>query len=166
MSVQNSYGIDHNKAYAGMVADQQLLNTVSRLNNTAAIIPYGRAVVTGSVEGAIKLPDNASTAAELNGVAMYELNRAYQDGEEIGAVVGQDTTVATVTCIWVEVVEAVVKDDPAFFVIGDGNPNTDLGKFSNVAGAALKAAVAIPAAKFVSAAAAGELAKVSISLGG
>ena len=47
MAVQTTYATSHNAAYAGMLADEQLFNTVSKLNkSTTVTIPYGYGVVT------------------------------------------------------------------------------------------------------------------------
>ena len=51
MSVQNTYGIEHGIAYAGMVADMQLVNSVSRLNKTGSVIEYGKGVVSDGDNG-------------------------------------------------------------------------------------------------------------------
>lgn len=165
MPVQGGASIDHGLAYAGMVADLQRCNAVSRLNKGLVGIPYGLGVVTDGDDGA-KVPDETATAAEFNGVVKYELNRARQDGEE-GAPAGYDMTVVTHGVIYVNNVPAVAKDDPVFLIIGDGTPDNDnVGKFSNVAGATVTAAIQITDAKWVSSESAEGLAKISLGLGG
>ena len=69
MAVQTTYATSHNAAYAGMLADEQLFNTVSKLNKSSSVtIPYGYGVVTDGDDGA-KLPVAASTATLISSVA-------------------------------------------------------------------------------------------------
>ncbi len=161
MSVQTNYTLSHNEAYKGMVADLQLSNTVSRLNKGAANIPFGQGVVTDGDNGA-KLPTAASTAAEFNGVAVYELNRAIADGDALGAVPLRDFSVITHGPVWVEVLDTVSKDDPVYLRVGA----TGLGDFSGIAGAGATLGILIPSAKFLTGATAGNLAKISLGIGG
>ena len=149
-----------------MVADLQLLNTVSRLNATGATIAYGKGVVTDtSVTGdndAMRLPvlaDSANIALIFNGVVMYEINRAQADGAVAGAVDENFGTVATEGVLWVVVQEAVAKDDPVSLRINGG----DEGDFQTTADANN---ILIAGAKFLNAAGIGELAKISFGLGG
>lgn len=167
MPVQGGNAIDHGRAYAGMPADGQTYNHVSKVNNGAANVPYGYGVVTdpADVEQGAILPTSTSTAAKFIGVAVRELNRAYTSTEVFGAPIDRDMTVRTAGPIWVTARVAVVKDDPVYLVIGDGT-GTNQGQFSNVVGAAATLAVLIPNAKWVSSAGAGALAKISLVIGG
>lgn len=164
MPVIGGNAIDHGKAYAGMPADAQLYNHVSKLNTGAVNIPYGYGVVSDGDEGAI-LPTSTSTAADFVGIAVRELNRAYTSTETFGAPIDRDMTVRTAGPIWVTARVAVEKDDPVYLVVGDGT-GTNQGQFSNVIGAAATLAVLIPNAKWVSSAGAGALAKISLVIGG
>jgi hypothetical protein len=158
MAVQSatSYSLTHGAAYPGMLADQQLSNVVSRLNKSATVtIPFGRGVVSDGDDGA-KLPTGTSTAAQFVGITQRELTRAYREGDVFGAVPNRDFAVITQGVVYVVPVVAVVKDDPVYIVLADGT-------FTDVAGAG---AVLIPNAKWVSSAAAGVLAKISLGLGG
>lgn len=161
MTVQSatSYSTTHRAAYAGMLADQQLYNTVSKLNkSTTVTIPFGRGVVTDGDDGA-KLPVSGSTAARFVGIAMRELTRAYREGDVFGAVPVRDFAVITQGVVWVPAAVTVAKDDPVYMVLADGT-------FSNVVGAAATLAVLVNDAKWVSSAAAGVLAKISLGIGG
>jgi hypothetical protein len=164
MSVSGGNAINHGVAYAGMIADGQLWNGVSKLNKGTVNIPFGYGVVTDGDDGA-KLPVAASTAAQFIGVVARELNRAYTATDVVGAVAKRDMTVETVSNIWVTARVAVVKDDPVYLVVGDGT-GTNQGQFSNVIGAAATLAVLLPNAKWVSSAGAGALAKISLRIGG
>jgi len=164
MSVQGGNAINHLPAYAGMPADGEIYNHVSKLNAGPANIPYGYGVVSSGDDGAV-LPTSTSTAANFIGVAVRELNRAYADNETFGAPVDRDMTVRTAGPIWVTARVAVTKDQPVYLVIGDGT-GTNQGQFSNVAGTGPTAAVLIPNAKWVSSAGAGALAKISLVIGG
>ena len=165
MPVVGGNAINHKAAYAGMVADLQLCNTVSKLNkSTTVTIPWAYGVVADGDDGA-KLPSASDTAAKFVGVVRRVLNRAYQDGAVIGAVPIYDFDVVTSGVIWVTARVAVAKDDPVFMVIGDGT-GTNQGQFSNVAGTGATAAVQVADAKWVSSATAGQPAKISLNIGG
>lgn len=165
MSVQTSYSTKHGAAYAGMVADLQLSNTVSKLNkSTTVTIPFGYGVVTDGDTGG-KLPVAASTAAQFIGIARYELNRAYTNGQTLGAVPQKDFSVVTRGVVWVTAAANVSKDDPVYLIVGDGT-GSNQGKFSNAAGTGPTAAVAIANAKWLDTVSSGALARVSLSIGG
>jgi hypothetical protein len=161
MTVQTTYSIDHNVAYAGMVFTLQPWNGVSRLNKGTAVIPYGKGVVTDGEDGS-KLPTAASTAAEYNGVVMYELNRAQQDGNVAGGVPGQDMTVVPFGAVYVKVLDTVVKDAPVYLRVGATNP----GDFSGIVGSGATLGVLLPGVKFLTGGAAGQLVLISQNIGG
>lgn len=161
MTVQSatSYSTTHGAAYAGMLADQQLYNTVSKLNkSTTVTIPFGRGVVTDGDDGA-KLPVSGSTTAQFVGITMRELTRAYREGDVFGAVPVRDFAVITQGVVWVPAAVTVAKDDPVYMVLADGT-------FSNVIGTGATLAVLVNNAKWVSSAATGVLAKISLGIGG
>lgn len=160
MAVLGGNAIDHGVAYAGMVADRQLCNTVSKLNKGTVGIAYGKGVVTDGEDGA-KLPVPASTAAQFNGVVKYELNRA-RTAAETGATAKYDMTVITEGVVWVTVLDTVAKDTPVYLRVGA----TGAGDFSGVVGAAGTLGVLLPNAKFLTGGEAGKLVKISLGLGG
>ena len=165
MPVVGGNAINHKAAYAGMVADLQLCNTVSKLNkSTTVTIPWAYGVMSDGDDGA-RLPAAGDTTAKFVGVVRRVLNRAYPDGAVLGAVPQYDFDVVTSGVIWVTARVAVAKDDPVFVVIGDGT-GANQGQFSNVAGSAATTAVAVSDAKWVSSAGAGQLAKISLNIGG
>ncbi|MGL4544843.1 MAG: structural cement protein Gp24 [Plesiomonas sp.] len=159
--VQASYGLNHNPAFVGMVADGQLANIISKLNTDVVTIPYGKAVFADGVGGA-KLPTSGSTAPQFVGVAVRELNRAYGINDTFGAVANDDFSVLTVGAIWVKAAEAVTARGDVFVRVGA----TGTGDFAAGAGAAATLAVQIPGAKYLTSAAAGALVKVSFVVGG
>lgn len=160
MPVQTTYSLYPDQALPGMKADMQDYNTVSKLNKGTAVIPFGRAVFTDGDDG-MKLPVAGSTAAQFIGITMRELTRAYTDVQiagagGIGAVPKYDNSVMTEGVIWVAPAVAVAKDDPVYVLKADG-------RLTNVVGTDN---LLIPNAKFVSSAASGALAKVSLVIGG
>ncbi len=161
MTVQTTYATEHSVAYAGGLVDQQLANIISKLNKGATVIPYGKFVVTDGENGAT-LPDSGSVAAEFNGVVVYELNRAQQDGDVAGAVPNQDFSVLTHGPIWVLATATVVKDEPVFARVGA----TNTGDASNAAGSGATLSVAIPNAKFLTGGDSGDLVQISLGVGG
>ena len=134
MAVQGGNALNHGVAYAGMVADGELSNAVSKVNKGTVNIAFGLGVVTDGDDGA-KLPVAGSTAAQFIGIVKRELNRAYTATDVVGAVAKRDMSVETVAPVWVTARVAVAKDDPVYLVIGDGT-GTNQGQFSNVVGAA------------------------------
>lgn len=161
MTVQTTYSIDHNEAYAGMKADQQAYNTVSKVNKGAVNIPFGKAIVTDGENGG-KIAVGASVAADFNGVAMRELNRAIADGDSLGAVPDRDFSVLTHGVIWVTVLDTVAKDAPVYMRVGA----TGIGDFSGIVGTGVTLGVLLPDVKFITGGDAGELVKISIGVGG
>lgn len=162
MTVQTTYSIGHAVQFAGMVFTQQPWNGISKLNKGASVIPFGKGLVTDGENGA-KLPLPGSVAAEFNGVAMYEINRAQADGDVAGGVPNQDMTVVPFGGIWVIAHTAIAKDEPAHLVVGSNGP----GDWANVVGAGNDVAVAIANAKFLTAAAApGDFVLLSMGIGG
>lgn len=160
MAVQGGNKIDHSVAYAGMVADTQLSNGVSKLNKGTVGIAYGKGVVTDGEDGA-KLPLAGSVADQFVGVVKYELNRA-RTSTDSGATAKYDMTVITRGVIWVTVLDTVAKDAPVYLRVGA----TGTGDFSGIVGAAGTLGVLIPNAKFLTGGTAGQLVKISLGLGG
>jgi hypothetical protein len=157
------YGLNHGNAFAGMVADDQVSNVVTKTNITATTVPYGKGVVrdtTTNTETGIGTIATTTTAAMFVGVAVRELNRAYNTGDTFGAVPAKDFSVLTAGTIWVTVRETVVPGDAACLIINATNP----GDFKKTAGG--NDAVAITGAKFLTGATTGNLAKLSLVVGG
>ena len=164
MPVQGGNAINHDVAYAGMVADGEICNAVSKLNKGTVNIPFGYGVISDGDDGA-KAPAAGTVAKSFIGIVKRELNRAYTAAEAVGAVAKMDMTVVTTGVVWATAFAAVAKDDPVFLIIGDGT-GTNQGKLTNVAGATATLAIQIPNAKWVSTATAGALAKISLNIGG
>lgn len=163
MSVQTTYSTEHAVAYAGMKADAQLCNVVSKLNKTGATIPYGLGVVSDGEDGAA-LPTNDTVPADFIGVVMYEVNRAQADGDVAGIPQDYDGSVITHGVVWVEVLDTVAKDAPVYLRVG----STGTGKFSGVAGTDgdPDEGQLISGAKFLTGGDAGDLVKISLGIGG
>ncbi|MCK5126773.1 MAG: hypothetical protein KAR42_11005 [candidate division Zixibacteria bacterium] len=161
MAVQGGNTIDHGRAYAGMVADMQLCNGVSKLNKSNTVtIPAGKGVVTDGEDG-VKLPVAASAVAEFNGVVRYELNRVL-DGSNNTVNTQRDMTVITHGVIWVTVLDTVAKDAPVYLRVG----STGNGDFSGVIGAGVTLGISLPHTKFLTGGTTGQLVKISLGLGG
>ncbi|HEC73121.1 MAG TPA: hypothetical protein ENI26_01975 [Methylophaga aminisulfidivorans] len=165
MAVQGGYAINHNKAIAGMLVDSQRNNTVSKLNTTSATVPYGVAVAR-SGENGFELITDSTVIADVVGVLRREMNRAVADGDVHGAVVDRDASVLTVGTIYVPVITTVTAGQAAYVVIGNDTDPDTVGHFSNAAGTGATTALAMPNAKFISGAASGGLAALSIVVGG
>lgn len=156
-----SYGLNHDAAFTGMVADGQVANIVSKINDDTATVAYGKGVVRSGEKG-FKAATAGSTEKDFVGVLVRELNRAYADGEAFGAPVDRPASVLTAGVIWVTVAEDVVVGDAAFLRVGA----TQTGDFAKSAGEDATPSVAITGAKFLTAAKAGGLAKLSMVVGG
>lgn len=157
----SSYSLNHAAAFAGMVADDQLANIISKVNGTNAVIPFGKVVFRDGVDGMIPATP-ASVLSDLLGVVVRELNRAYAPGEAFGAAVAKDGSVMTVGAIWVVAQEAVSPTDKVFVRVGA----TNTGDVAKSVGAAGTLSIEWPNAKFLTIAKAGELVKISIVVGG
>lgn len=149
MAIQTSFQIDHNKAYAGMIADNQVKNIVTGLNTTAATIPYGSAVFATTGD------EIAPTGAigMFKGILVREVNRAFGEGETFGLPVNRDGSVLTDGVIYITAPVAVTKYAPAF--IGAD------GKFALTGAEGVQ-----PVGKFVDAGAKDELVRISLKIGG
>lgn len=156
-----SYGLNHDAAFTGMVADGQVANIVSKINDDTATVAYGKGVVRNGEKG-FKAATADSTGDNFVGVLVRELNRAYTDGATFGAPVDRPASVLTAGVIWVTVAEDVAVGDAAFLRVGA----TQTGDFAKTAGESATLSVAIPGAKFLTAATAGGLAKLSLVVGG
>ncbi|MCP4789184.1 MAG: hypothetical protein GY881_02995, partial [Gammaproteobacteria bacterium] len=146
----------------GMLADDQTKNIISGLNSGTSTIPFGAGVVRGAVAGSVQRATAASTAADFVGVAVYELNRAYEDGSIMGVPQDMDASILTMGGIWVQVAGTVTDGAPAFMGVGTSVAN----RWTAEEGAAATLAVAIPNAKFLDAGSAGSLVRLSIVVGG
>lgn len=156
-----SYGLNHDAAFTGMVADGQVANIVSKINDDTATVAYGKGVVRSGEKG-FKAVSDSTKADEFVGVLVRELNRSYADGATFGAPVDRPASVLTAGVIWVTVAEDVKVGDPAFLRVGA----TQTGDFAKTDGSEATTSVAITGAKFLTAATAGGLAKLSLVVGG
>lgn len=164
MPITGGYTLNHGDRYAGMVADSQLNNSVSKLNGSGAVVPWGRFVAR---DGATKFKPVAdtTTAANIIGVLRRELNRA-QDGA-VGAPADRDASILTTGTIYVETLGAVTAGGAVYAVIGaSGTPAAKPGIASAVAGTGATTAVAIPGAKFLETTTGAAVVAVSLVIGG
>lgn len=159
---QTSYTLQHAKAVAGMVADSEVNNTISKVNKSAQTLQYGRFVARAGDDGMNPLLAT-TTAADVLGVTRYEVNRAQGlTGDVVGVPVDRDGSVVTMGAIYVESIVNAVAGAPAFAVVAQG---ANTGKVSNAAGADATLAVAVQGV-YAEAATAGQLAKISLRIGG
>lgn len=160
MAITKTVALVHDKAYAGMVADLQLANRVSRLNTTSAVIPFGTAVQADTDAGSMKPVATDGTAI---GVLVRELVDVTNPGSEMGTNAGKTGTVLTDGVIWVKVYEAVDIGGDVFAGVGA----TVKGYFCAAAGADGTKAVQLTGAKYLDAASAkGDLVRIKITIGG
>lgn len=160
MAITKTVALVHDKAYAGMVADLQLANRVSRFNATSAVIPFGTAVQADTDAGSMKPIASGGTAI---GVLVRELVDVTNPGSEQGVNVGKTGTVLTDGVIWVKAYEAVTVGGNVFAGVGA----TVKGYFCAAAGLEGKEAVQITGAKYLDAASAkGDLVRIKITIGG
>lgn len=159
---QTPYTLQHAKAIAGMVADSEVNNSISKLNNSAQTLQYGRFVARDGDTRMMPLAAD-TTAANVLGVTRYELNRAQGiTGDVAGVPPDRDGSILTMGAIYVESIVTAVAGAPAFAVVAQG---ADTGKVSNAAGATTTLAVAVQGI-YAEAATAGQLAKISLRIGG
>ena len=96
------------------------------------------------------------------GVVHRELNRALEDGGTFGATDKFDGSVITHGVVWVTAAATVAKDEDVYLRVGA----TQQGDFSNAAGTGATESILISGAKWLTGATAGNLAKISLGLGG
>ncbi len=154
MSVQTTYSLEHAEAYQGQIADLQLANTISKLNKSGANIPYGYGVIRDG-DDAAKIAGAVFTADQIIGIACRTLDRAYTNGEVFGAQDGRDFSILTAGVIWVTAVNAVAPGDDVF-----------IGQDGTIRNVSTGGAIQITGAKFTTTATAGNLAKISLVIGG
>lgn len=163
---QTAYTINHAKYIAGMVADGQVNNNISKVNVSAQTLQYGRFVARSGDTGMNPLVA-ATTAANILGVLRYELNRAQGlTGDVAGCPPDRDGTVITMGAVAVESITTAVAGAPVFVVVGDGTSSTNIGKVANAAGTGANTAIAFPGAIYAEAATAGQLVKITLKVGG
>lgn len=171
MAVQGGNAIDHEQAIAGLALSIPPGMEFGRLNSSTVLIPYGKGVVTDATvttENAAILPIAASTYAQFNGVAYYELDHAQTVDQPINsALPDRSYSVMSAGIVWVYTQEAVAKDSPVWLITENLVTTSQVGDF-NTTGIVgdVTAAFQIPNAKFLGTAAAGALVKISIGLGG
>jgi hypothetical protein len=151
MAVQTTYGVYHNAKYAGAVNSVNPYATVSKLNTSGENIPYGLFVAGDGDNGFTALTD-ASTATDVIGVTMRELNRAYADDETFGAVAGRDAAIVNLGHVAVTTAAAVAITDTVYVGVG----SDVAGMVTNAAGSGTTLAVELPGAKFAESVDAGE----------
>lgn len=158
MSVQTTYLSEHAEGYAGMIADGQLRNTISKLNGTGSTIEYGKGVFTDGETGMT----TTGAATAFIGFLVRELNRAYAPSDTFGCPDKRDGSVMTEGVMWVKAAVTVAKDDPVYVRTGA----TATGDVSNVVGTGATLGVLVANAKVLTGGDVGELVKISLGLGG
>lgn len=160
---QTAYTINHDKAIAGMVADGEVNNTISKVNKSAQVLQYGRFVARAGDDGMNPLAAD-TTAANVLGVLRYEVNRAQGLQAAVAGVPSdRDGSVLTMGTVYVETIAAVTAGAPVFAVVAQ---NANTGKAAGAVGADATLAVAVTGATFAESAASGKLVKVSLKVGG
>lgn len=160
MAITKGVQLVHDSAYAGMVADLQLANRVSKLNATTETIPAGTAVQADTVKDSVK---PVATGGSVVGVVVRELVDVTKEGGVIGINANKTGTVLTDGVIWVKAGIAVAVGDKVFAGVGA----TVKGFFTNGAGASGTESVEIPNAKFLdSATNKGDLVRIKLTIGG
>jgi hypothetical protein len=145
-AIQTTYANNMAAALAGMVANLELANIVSR-NVTVAAMGCGVVAVHGGDDGAIRAPDASNT--KFLGITARD--RAKDSASADAYRVGDTANVLTQGVVYVVAGEAVARGDAAFFVPASG--------------AVVKTAtdnIAIPRATFDASAASGALVPLRI----
>jgi len=166
MSITGGYTLNHGDRYAGMVVNAELNNSVSKINTSDAVIPWGIFVARDGADG-MALVTDTTTAADIIGVLRRELNRAQADGDAAGAPADRDATVLTAGTIYVTTLGAVTAGQDVYAVIGaSGTPAANPGIANNAAGTGATTGVKVTGAKFIETTTAAGLAAVSLVIGG
>ncbi len=144
---------------AGQIADIGPTDIMTHINEHGGVIPFGAFVTKGSGEGLAVLPDATGEVTGLAGLGVTV--RSHTQPQDAGYADEDVMPVMKKGRVWVPVEDAVVAESAAFvrFVAGEGEA---LGAFRSDADGT--DAVALPNAKFVTDAAAGELAMLDLNL--
>jgi len=147
------------KGLAGQLADVGNADIVTRANASGGAIPFGVFVTKGAAQREATLPDATGEVTGLTGLGVVLRSHTQPQGE--GYADSDPMPVLKRGRVWVPVEDAVTAESAAFvrFVAGVGE---QLGAFRSDADGT--DAVALPGAKFVSDAGAGELALLDINL--
>lgn len=155
MAITGGYTLNHGKAYAGMLADGEVNNTVTRINNTASAIPYGVFVAADGFNGFKPV----AAGAEIIGVTRRQLDQATPYGGKFEAQPTKDAGIVTLGSIWVQTTETFTRGD----LVGvNTTAGADLGK----AIIAADADAALLGATVVDFDAAAGLVQISLKIGG
>lgn len=160
MPAQTSYSTEHAPAYEGMKAStSEVYNSRSYFAEGGNILP-GRAVVYGTDgEKQVTLPAIDSADADITGVTQYELNRVHTDAG-IPENEGRPLSIVNQGPLWVRAINGAAVGDPVHVVINVAG-GEELGGFRSAA--ETTNTVLMAGAKFISTAAAGELAKIALN---
>ncbi|RIY41957.1 structural cement protein Gp24 [Neopusillimonas maritima] len=166
MPITGGYTINHGDRYAGMVVDSEVNNSVSKLNKSGAVVPWGLFVARDGDDGFAPV-DDTTTAPDVIGVLRRELNRAQLDGATSGAPADRDASVLTAGVIYVQTLDAVSAGDDVYAVVGTAvNPAATAGVANNAVGADATLGVKIDGARFKETTTGAGLAAVSLVIGG
>lgn len=166
MPITGGYTLNHGDRYAGMVVNAELNNSVSKLNKSGAVVPWGVFVARDGDDGFAPV-DDTTTAAQIIGVLRRELNRAQVDGATGGAPDDRDAAILTAGTIYVPTLGAVTAGQAVYAVIGtDVAPAANPGVANNAAGTGATTGVQITGAKFIETTTGPGLAAVSLVIGG
>jgi len=150
MTVQTSFSVDKQRAYAGMLADAGDKDTINKIATSA--VPFGcgvvkRAAPADTVEQCGVPTATADVTARPRGIAVKdETRRGPQAGLPGGYEIGDSVTILKRGRIWVPVEGAVAQDGSPFCRFAAGAGGTVLGAFR--ADADTATAVAFPTAVF------------------
>jgi len=163
--VQTEYSRDHGAAYEGQKA------TVVGLFNTrtgiaeGSNVPAGRGVFAGTSDNQVVVPSGGETIDAFRGISLYEVDHVLDVAQNEPENQNRPITLVTTGDIWVYTEDGATTTgatSDVYLIInaaGGGTP----GRFRSTADGANT--IQIPNAKFITTAAAGELAKVSLDLG-
>lgn len=157
MAITKPISIYHDYAYPGMIADGQLFNTISGLNNTTAVIPAGTAV---QWDGDTVKP--VATGGTPIGVVLLEQNNVQLDGAGVGINPNCTGSIVTDGVIYVKAKEVVAKGDDVFAGVG---ANVKDG-FTKTAGSDVTEAIQVPNAKWLDATQKDKIGRIKITIGG
>ncbi len=147
------------KGLAGQIADIGPSDVITRINQSGGSVPFGIFVTKGSAEGTAVPPAATDQVTGPAGLGVVLRSHTQPQGE--GYAAGDPMPVMKKGRVWVPVEDAVTAESAAFvrFAV---NTTEQLGAFRSDAD--VDKAVALPGAKFVTNAAAGELALLDLNL--
>lgn len=160
MPITAGYTANFEPLILGQIVDGQLINSISKNNTSGNALFFGAGVIADGEDGiqlgAPTLTAPPETTSDFIGVVMYTHDQTIGQNDDVGVQPEREATVVTLGAVAVKVATAVTTSSSVYLgVDGEFRADNDGG-----------AATLILNAKFTKSAGAGDIAKLSLRIGG